>query len=79
MASLGPLEDTITHTATGAEICIRFNTPRGCTKGEPANLRTSATNEAAEGITQPVSAPPHNSQLKQIVTPLRHLQFEEEL
>ena len=34
-----------------------------------------------EGITQPVSAPPnnHRDQHKQIVTPLWHLQFEEEL
>ena len=43
------------------------------------NSSISATNEAVEGITQPVSAPPNNSQLKEIVMSLRHLQFEEEL
>ena len=79
MSHLGPPTDTITHAATGAEIGICFNTPRGCTKGKLANSGTFATNEAVKGITQPLSAPPSNTELKQIVTPLRHLQFEEEL
>ena len=74
MSRLGPPADTITHAA---EICIRFNTPRGCTKGEACKFR-HICNEAMEGITQPLSAPPNN-QHKRIVTPLRHLKFEEEL
>ncbi len=48
-------------------------------KAKLANSSTSVTSEAAEEITQPVSAPPSNHQRKQIVTPLRHLKFEEEL
>ena len=38
-----------------------------------------ATKEAVEGNTQLVGAPPSSSPLKQIVTPLRRRQFEEEL
>lgn len=37
MSRLGPPADTITHA--GAEICIRFNTPRGCTKGEACKFK----------------------------------------
>ena len=33
MSRLGPPTDTITHAATGPQICIRYN-PRGCTKWE---------------------------------------------
>ena len=68
MSHLGPPADTITQVATGAEIYIHFNTPRGCTKGEACKF--NATNEAVEGNTQPVSTPPNNGQLKQIVMPL---------
>ena len=39
MSRLGPPADTMTHAATGAEICIRFNTPRGYTKGEACKFR----------------------------------------
>ena len=46
---------------------------------KPANLSTSATNEAVEEITQPVGIPPINRQLKQIVALPQHLQFEDEL
>lgn len=31
LSRLGPPPGTATHTATGAEICIRYNLPRGCT------------------------------------------------
>jgi hypothetical protein len=48
-------------------------------KGKLANSRALVTNEAVEGITQLISAPPSNHQFKQIVMPLRHLKFEEEL
>ena len=31
LSRLGPAPGSATHTATGAEICIRYNLPRGCT------------------------------------------------
>ena len=33
-ARLGPPPDTVTHTPGGEEICIRFNTKRGCSANE---------------------------------------------
>ena len=37
LSRLGPATDTVTHTSTGVEICIRFNATRGCTRGEAFN------------------------------------------
>ena len=39
LSCLGTATDTDTHTSTGAEICICFNTTRGCTKGEACKLK----------------------------------------
>ena len=38
LARLGPPSDSVMHTLTGAEICIRYNTARGCTKGINSTL-----------------------------------------
>ena len=44
-----------------------------------ADTSTFAPKEAVKGITQPQGAPPSTSHLKQIITPLRLLQFKDEL
>ena len=77
---LGPASDAVTRSATGSKICIRFNTIHEAVQEmRHAALSISATTEAVEGNILPPSAHLSKSLLKQIVTPLCHLKFEEEL
>lgn len=46
---LGPAPDSSTHTAAGTEICIRFNTARGCAKGEACKFKHVCNRKGCEG------------------------------
>ena len=68
LSRLAPATDTVTHTSTGAKICIHFT---GTVQEERhASSSTFATREAVEENTQLVGALPSSSPLKQIITPL---------
>ena len=46
---LGPASESITHTTAGTEICIRFNTPRGCAKGDTCKFKHTCNRRGCEG------------------------------
>ena len=46
---LGPATDSVTHTPAGAEICIRFNSARGCTKGNACKFKHVCNKKGCEG------------------------------
>lgn len=48
-------------------------------KGTYASTSISATKRTVQGIIQPADAPPSQNPLEQIITPLRYLNFKEEL
>ena len=49
MSRLGPPQDSSTHTPSGAEICIRFNTTRGCSKGETCKYTHVCSRKGCHG------------------------------
>ena len=46
---LGPATDSVTHTPAGAEICMRFNSARGCTKGSACKFKHVCNRKGCEG------------------------------
>ena len=82
LSHLGPAAaDQASHTATGDEICIRFNLPRGCTRGAGCKYKHVCNHRRiVEESTLLASAASRDSiPLRSTFTPLRYPQFEEEL
>lgn len=48
-ARLGPPSETVSHTAAGSEICIRFNMLRGCTKGDACKFKHVCNKRDCQG------------------------------
>ena len=46
---LGPATDSVPHTPARAEICIRFNSARGCTKGSACKFKHVCNKKRCEG------------------------------